>query len=237
MFKRESKYLIKLISIFVTATAIAAVDVRTPTSPSPSLDSLLKKELSKQFPNAEIELEAHSMRDLRDLAGNIATVDVLSKTNKGDAFVRVETDQVSREVWIKFSAWIEGLESQRRIMPKETIQARDFSPKRIDVATGYYSEFKNWIVPAKNPEIDKTEAKQTILPKTFLLSTQVEKIPDIRRGDTVKVELISRGLRVSTYGVAQEPGYLTNKIRILTKTSKKELVGKILDSGLVEVML
>lgn len=237
MFERESKYLIKLVSIFVTATALAAVDVKSPTQPSPSLDYLLKKELSKQFPNAEIELEAQSLRPLRETVGNINSVEVLTKNSKGEAQVRVETDQSSQEAWIKFSAWIEGLEAQRRVMPKETIRRSDFSPKRIDVATGYYSDFKNWIVPAKGFDLDKTEAKQTVLPKTFLLNTQIEKMPDVRRGDTVKLEIISKGLAISTYGIAQEPGYLSGKIRILTKGTKKELVGKILDSGSVEVHL
>ena len=50
---------------------------------------------------------------------------------------------------------------------------------------------------AATTDIAHLEARQTILEGQTLLSSAVERIPDVRRGDSVRVQLVSNGIMLS----------------------------------------
>jgi flagella basal body P-ring formation protein FlgA len=69
------------------------------------------------------------------------------------------------------------------------------------------------------------------------MSSAVERVPDVRRGDSVRVRIISNGLTLTAQAMASEPGYLNGPVRVLTAQTKRELSGKLVSTGVVEVKL
>ena len=69
------------------------------------------------------------------------------------------------------------------------------------------------------------------------LQTAVERVPDVRRGDTVKIRVISGDLKLLTLGIAQENGLTGSKVRVVSRTTNQELVGQLKQDGVVEVKL
>jgi flagella basal body P-ring formation protein FlgA len=89
----------------------------------------------------------------------------------------------------------------------------------------------------QDAELMHLESRQTILQGQFITSSAVQRIPDIRRGDSVRIRMISGGLAVSTQGTAEEPGYINGKMRVMANKSKREFVGELSADGVVEVKL
>ena len=68
-------------------------------------------------------------------------------------------------------------------------------------------------------------------------SPGIQKIPDIKKGDQVLVRLHTGTLSVNIPGIADEMGYLENRVRVMTQKTKKFLIGRLTSDGVVEVNL
>jgi flagella basal body P-ring formation protein FlgA len=93
------------------------------------------------------------------------------------------------------------------------------------------------VILDQSSDITKLQARQTLIEGQPLLSSAVERVPDVRRGDFVRVKIVSNGLTLSAQATASEPGYLNGPVRVLTAQTKRELSGKLISSGVVEVKL
>lgn len=71
----------------------------------------------------------------------------------------------------------------------------------------------------------------------ILSFSQIESIPLVHRGDTVKVRINSTGLNITMTGVARASGGLNDIIRVQNTSSNKVFYAKILAPGLVEVRI
>jgi flagella basal body P-ring formation protein FlgA len=81
------------------------------------------------------------------------------------------------------------------------------------------------------------EAIQTIMEGQFLVTSSFRKVPDVRRGDSIRVNIVSNGLILMALGTSEESGYINHSIRVRTGKTKRELVGKLLPGGVIEVKL
>jgi len=111
-----------------------------------------------------------------------------------------------------FSAWLPARVAVKRVHPGELLRDEGFVTQKIRVSTGAARDFRGVLLSPES-EISRLESVQTIMEGQFLTSSAVRNLPDIRRGDSVRIHLVNEGLTLSAPGVAQEPGYLNHQIR------------------------
>ena len=115
---------------------------------------------------------------------------------------------------------------RRRVIPGDKLDAGNFKKIDIDVTQGQAHEMRG-VILAQTTDLAGLEARQTILEGQFVVSSSVQKQPDVRRGDVVRIRLISGDLTVSLQGVVQEPAYLNGQVRVLSDRTKRELMGEL----------
>jgi len=197
------------------------------------------EQLSATFPNARIEITSPLAKE--DLPV-LRSVKIMSVMPKGEAIVQYELawDEDSKSIFknqlVKFNAWLEAPVAIRRINQGERLSADLFKNTEVNVAMGLGYEYRGVIASTKT-DFAGLEAKNTLLEGQFLISSALQKSPEIRRGDLVKVELMSGDLTLGTQAVAQEPGFVGQNLRILVTKTKKELIGKLKSNNVVEVNL
>jgi flagella basal body P-ring formation protein FlgA len=130
-----------------------------------------------------------------------------------------------------FPAWI----AKRRILPGERVSEADLTRSEIDLARGLARESRGLILDA-DAELGPLEARQTVLAGQWVTTSAVQRVPDLRRGELVRVRLISGGITLMTQASAVEAGYVGSSLRVLTQKTKRDLVGKLGGDGVVEVV-
>ena len=164
-------------------------------------------------------------------------VRILSESGTGTAdYSSLYSDGSSAIGQVRFSAMVPTFVALKRVHPGDKISRGDFQIQPINVAQGLAYQYRGVMLGVKE-KIDGLQARQTILEGQYPLTNGVERIPDIRRGDTVELKIVSGEIQLSTMGLVQEPGYLNQSVRVLTQKAKKELVGKLRAGGIVEVRL
>ena len=219
----------------------AAVASIASTGPRAKIVQLLSKELEKKFPGARIEIGSNLYWTHGELSGNKVTQVILQGENaKGEAQFTAwgegEKGMGSAAAAASFSAWVPAWVALHRVHPGERLIPENFISQEVNVATGMPRENRG-VILSKETSISGLEARQTILEGQYALSTGVQRVPDIRRGEPVRVRMLSGMIQLSTLGTAQEPAYLNGQIRVLTNQSKRELIGKLCADGVVEVQL
>ena len=68
-----------------------------------------------------------------------------------------------------------------------------------------------------------------------LFYDSVEDIPLVRRGEKVRIEVVSRFVRVETTGVAKQDGWLGDKIKVFVNASRKTIEGEVSGKGTVRI--
>ncbi len=204
-----------------------------------SAQSLVIEQLAATFPHARIEITSPMAKeDLPVLRG----VKVVSVMPRGEAVVQYELawDEESKSIFknqvIKFNAWLAAPVAIKRINQGEKLSAELFRNTEVNIASGLGYEYRG-VIASTQMDFSGLEARNTLLEGQFLISTALQKSPEIRRGDLVKVELQSGDLMLGTQGIAQEPGFVGQNLRILVTKTKKELIGKLKLNNVVEVNL
>ena len=124
----------------------------------------------------------------------------------------------------------------KRVYPNEKLNKKDFRLQEINVSSGLAHEYRGNFL-SKDADLNQLEARQSILEGGFVLSSGVQKTPDIRRGEAVQIRMISGGVVISLSGTAEEPAYLDQPVRVMTQQTKKSLLGKLGENHRVEVQL
>ena len=89
---------------------------------------------------------------------------------------------------------------------------------------------------ASNPEeVIGLRTRVPVAMGAALELSRLERAPLIRRGDVVRMICTSGRLRVTAKGRAQETGYKGGNIKLTNLASKRQVYGKVLDSGTVLV--
>lgn len=129
-------------------------------------------------------------------------------------------------------AWI----AKRRIRPGDTLSREDFQIEEVDLTEPLIHEVRGLIVPAST-DLGTLEARVTILEGQFPITSGVQKIPAVKKGEVVRLILRSGELELSVSGVVQEPSHVGNTLRVLTSTTKREVSGILREGKIVEVSL
>ena len=200
------------------------------------LEVRIKQELEKVF-HAEIEIKS-SMQWFKGKAPcSLSQVYFLGDNTKGKANFRIQ-DQfgISVEGSVYFSAWEKVQVAKRQLHRGERLLAEAFSYEKVDLAQGQPRAFQTFLV--KKPiEQEKFEFVQNIQPGQMLLSSAIRKIPDVKRGDRVQVQLISGGVILKAYGTLEEPGYIEQTVKVSLSSHQKKLTGILKSPQEVEVRI
>jgi flagella basal body P-ring formation protein FlgA len=208
------------------------------SAPAEQFADMLRREASKQYPGASVSIDKELHWTRGQLPEDFKNVSIQGETPRGELMFAVSNPNTHREStgWVGFAAWTPAWFAIRRIHPGEKLTQDMFTRRDVNVASGQGHEYRGVILEAE-AKIDGLEARQTVLEGQFLVSSAVQRTPDIRRGDAVRVQVISNGLALSTLGTAEEPAYLDGNVRVMAGKAKRELLGKLLPGGIVEVKL
>ncbi len=196
-------------------------------------DTLSKKLaalISERYAGTRVEI-----RNVRTSPGAVidpASVEWLREDAKGVATFSGSGQQFFAE----FSAWKNTFVALRRIRPGDALERSSFQVREVDVSRGLAREYRGLMLD-EAAKIESFEAEQTILEGHFPLLSGVRQAPDVRRGEMVKLRLVSNGLVLSTQATASEPGQLGKSLRVMTLSTKRQLTGTLRDNGTVEVSL
>ncbi len=232
----------KNLSFIWTSILVLMVPNLALSSPRRGIDGTLKsriqQELSKVYPESQVEMHGDIHWTFGAPMSDAGVVTLLGDDSQGHArfSVRGKNSHEYGECLVDFSAWTLGRVAVKRIRPGDQVDPSSFTDKKINVALGSAHEYRGVILPS-SLAISKLEAIQTIFEGQFLTSTAVRKIPNVRRGDSLQIQIESGDLLIRTSGIAQEAAYLDRAIKVQTSRGKKELTGQLLPSGIVEVKI
>lgn len=204
------------------------------------LSSRIHKILSEKIPYAEIRipnLEKLIKTPQISAISEISSIRIVEERANGIAlFEIVSTDGNSVKIQTPFQALVKAPVAVRRIYPNTILKKEDFRIDTINVATGQPREYRGVIVYDEQ-KLLHSETKQTILEGQFVVSNAIRKQPDVRKGETVKLELSSGDLTLTTAAVVQENASVGERVHVLTAKTKKEVIGKVKEDRSVEVSL
>lgn len=198
----------------------------------------LKGQISKQYPGARIEINSEIKWTQGSAPSDFSAIQVTGDNQRGEIYFSVhntENGNVSNGA-AAFSAFVPTFTALRRVLPGERLSPEMFSVQDVNIATGQAREYRGVLLP-KDTDLSRLEARLSILQGQFPLTTGVQKIPDVRRGESIRIKLIVGGVVLSTLGTAEEPAYIDKQVRITANKTKRQLVGTLKQGGIVEVKL
>ncbi|MBL7715955.1 MAG: flagella basal body P-ring formation protein FlgA [Bdellovibrionales bacterium] len=220
-------------------TLIVAVLAALGSGASASGSSMdeVKKALETIHPEAKIILGEDREKIRGETLGSVRRVKFLNEIRPGRVRYTIEDstgNEAEYEAGYKamISAWI----AVRRILPAKKIVETDFRKGEIDVAQGINRELKGLAI-SPDTRLESLESRQTIMEGSFLISSAVQRVADLKKGDPVKIKMIAGDLILQTSGQATEPAYLNETAKVITSKGKKDLVGTLRKNGEVEVRL
>ncbi len=157
----------------------------------------------------------------------------LADLSRGEARFRFDD---GAEGSIGFSAWIRAKVATRRILPGERLRAEDFVAQTIDEAVGRAREVRGLIL-SEETDVDRLEAFHTILQGQFVVTSAVRKLPDLKKGEPVRIRLVSGDVTLTAPGIADEAAYLDAQVRVMSIKSKRMMMGRLRADSVVEVRL
>lgn len=223
--------------LFFGLTGIAMAS-ETPRSDD-RIGQVLSAAVAKNYPGARIEL-ASTVRWTRGVSPvSPVSASVISLNARGEVQFSMrdrDAESAVSEGWASVRAWIPAQVATRRIGPGERLSPELFTVQEVNVASGVPYEYRGVILPV-DVAVSGLESRQTILEGQFLVSSAVQKVPDVRKGDLVRIRIQSGELNVSTLGTAEEPAYVNGRVRVIASKTKREFVGQLAPGGVVEVRL
>lgn len=117
----------------------------------------------------------------------------------------------------------------RFIKPHETIHAEDVLMRDYSLPTLMQDFLKS-----ENTAIGK-KATRLLPPNMPIQETFIAEPPVIHKGDRVIIKAHSGGLLVQTVGIAKGTGEPGKMIAVENQRSKREVMGRVLEAGVVEV--
>ncbi len=232
--------LIILIAFFALDQSVRANE----SSLSSDLSEKFRLVLGERIPSAEIRIPSlEKLFSQLPLSGyvSVTKVRLVEDRAQGVAIFEltgqgVDGAQLSDLVQTPYAAWKRVLAPVRRIYPNSKLKNDDFKIQEVNVATGAPREYRGVMLSADS-DLSGFQSRQTILENQFVTTGAIERQPDVRKGDTVRLDLVSGDLTLSTQATASEAGAVGERVRVLTNKSKKEVVGIVREDHSVEVKL
>ena len=204
------------------------------------LSSRLNKILSEKIPNAEIRIpNLEKLIKSPEIAaiGTLSSVRLLEDRASGVALFELNSsDGTSTKIQTPYQAWVKTPVAIHRIYPNTKLKKEDFRVEALNVAVGTAHDYRGVMILSEE-KLDQMESKQTILEGQFVVANAVQKLPDVRKGEMVKLELSSGALVLTTAAQILENASIGDRVRVLTAKTKREMIGKVLEDHSVEVAL
>ena len=203
-------------------------------------NDLIRAELEKYYPGTRIEV----LGSLRTYRGsqlpNVDSVQFIGDNGRGEAYFRARAlgdgGPTESEISVSFGAFKNIPILQRRVTPGERLSDGLFKSQELNLAISPHRDLRGLILP-NDTSFSKLEAHQTLVEGQYVLSSSVNPVPDVQRGEVLKIQLISAGLVLSTLATAEEPGLIGKNIRVMSVKNKRILSGVLLQDRSVEVQL
>ncbi|MEN9724018.1 MAG: Chaperone for flagella basal body P-ring formation [Pseudomonadota bacterium] len=230
-----TKNWIQAVSLIVGLVSWAA---RAQDTPEQILEAALRQHFSADRAEILSVLEPRGALPF----DRVLHAEVLSENASGEARLLVrgyragDSEAGKSEVRVKHATWVRGWSPKRKISPGEALSSELFELREFNIGEGLVHEYRGALL-SPQAELHHLEAKNTLVPGSFVSSSAVRRIPDLRRGDVITLQLVSGGVRLTTSGTALESSSVDQNVRVQATKSKREFVGKLLTGQRVEVML
>lgn len=223
-------------SIFVAFTSTSSYGL----DDANLLSSRIHKILSDKIPYAEIRipnLEKLVKSSEISAISELSSVRLLEDRDNGVALLELNsTDGNTVKIQTPYQALVNAPIAVRRIYPNTKLKREDFKVEALNVAAGTARAYRGAIILDLS-KLEQMETRQSIMEGQFVVSNAVQKQPDVRKGETVKLELNSGELSLITAAVVQENGSVGDRVHVITAKTKKDVVGKIREDRSIEVTL
>jgi len=211
------------------------------TTEAASVEKMLLVNLAARFPGARIEFNGpiqwrNPAQVSRILSSEAVAVRVTRESPTGDIDFELYGSGGREPGSAAFSAYKKAWLPRRRIQPLESLKSAEFALSEVEVSRGGLKDYRGVILEAETT-LENLESRQTLLEGQPVLSTAVQLRPIVKRGSSIRVELVSGDITLSTQATALENGLTGKNIRIMTDKQKRELVGRLREDGVVEVLL
>jgi len=141
---------------------------------------------------------------------------------------------VKCKIYWNANAWV----AKKEIKFLQNLTAEDFEQKNVDVT---YSVEMPIIVEnfqELSEKLSGTRSKRSLKEKMFLTNSMIDKKPDLSAGQQLKVVFIAdSGLRVTAEGAAINDAVVGDNAKVRLKKSKKIVIGRVINTNLIEVSL
>jgi flagella basal body P-ring formation protein FlgA len=225
-----------IVLILIVASISARARAGTDGEDTTRLVSQVQQALAQKYPQARVEVVADLVAARGRLPAEAERVSLISENGRGEATLLATTAEGTAEIRATYQVWMDVRVANRRIMPNEALSEAAFAKQEVDLARGQPFVYRGVILSSRE-DLARLETRQSILEGQFLTQSAVQKTPDLKRGDWVKIQLNSGALQLTTTGNAAEPGFTRAQVRVVTTKSKRELAGILRPDGVVEVKL
>jgi len=203
------------------------------------IGEVVKKYLKKEMPWRLDDVEIHRITGLRDLvlpAGKI-TYQVIPQPHTdflGTTPLKVILEMAggeNKQIWVNadIRVYVPIVTARHPIARLSQIDENDIEMERRNLA-GLNSDYFSSL-----GEVVGTRSRSFIRAGDPIRKNQVEIPPVVRRGDLVTMKVENSLLRIIARGKVLENGIPGAVVRVQNIASKKEVYGKVIDGGTVQV--
>lgn len=201
-----------------------------------------KKE--NKFPDwasVEVESTKGELELMADSIGSEWRLEPAAHKNlwRGDMNFRLVSEKDSKKsIWVsaRIRWFADTYQAQRTIPIRGTLKEEDFQPARVEIR----STSEQPILGSENLSqlIEGARTKRSLQAGAPLFRSLIEKSPDARMGQAMKVVFVSEsGIRVSAEGSLLSPAVIGEEARVKLRSSKKIVTGRLVSGQLMEVSL
>jgi flagella basal body P-ring formation protein FlgA len=234
---------ILMFSIFMVSSAFAT-EARESQALSFRLSNLIRSSLSEKIAGAEIRTPSFArMMSIAPMSNfsEISHVRMVNDRLNGAAQfevtgVDVNGQDCSQVIQSPYEAWRKVPVAIHRIFPNTKLKNEDFRIQGVNIAIAPGRDYQGVMFSATT-DFSAMQTRQTILEGQYVISSAVEKTPDVRKGDSVRLDLISGDLTLTTQAVIEESASIGSHVRVMTTKTKRELTGLVRADRSVEVTL
>ncbi len=189
---------------------------------------ILKTYLMDNYPWAEIEIT--DMRAGRDIPEEAPEKIKVVKGPLGNAVFSLEyrnNKKITVQASVKAFDWV--VKSKRPFRKEHFLQKDDIYLSMMDI-----TRMPKNAVGDPEAVIGKLLAR-SVIANMPIVEGMIEKSQKIKRGQKVILLVESRGLSISALGKTKERGYVGRPVKAINMSSKKEVIGVLIDENTVKV--
>lgn len=140
------------------------------------------------------------------------------------------SEQEEKIYWV--SGYIKALKKMpvlvRNLKAGDLVQHQDISWEKREITYPNNTELKKEL-------IGKANLKRSMFAGSIIWMSSIERIKALKRGDVVDVVISNEDWKIKLKGIAQKSGFVGDTVTVLNRSSQKEVIGKIIANGVVEV--